>query len=41
MYEPENVNEMGIREINAYLRKNDDSHLYPVCGRLKLWRTEL
>lgn len=33
MYGPENVNEMGIREINAYLRKNDDSHLWPICGR--------
>lgn len=33
MYEPKNVNEMSVRQINAYLRKNDDSHLWPVCGR--------
>lgn len=33
MYEPENVSEMSVRQINAYLRKNDDSYLWPVCGR--------
>ena len=33
MYEPENVSEMSVRQINAYLRKNDDSHLWPICGR--------
>lgn len=33
MFEPENVDEMSIRQINAYFRKNDDSHLWPICGR--------
>lgn len=33
MYEPKNVGEMSVRQINAYLRKNDDSHLWPICGR--------
>lgn len=33
MIEPENVNEMSIRQINAYFRKNDESHKWPVCGR--------
>jgi hypothetical protein len=33
MQEPKNVNEMSIRQINAYFRKNDDSHLWPICGR--------
>lgn len=33
MLEPKNVNEMSIREINAYFRKNDDSHLWPICGK--------
>ena len=33
MIEPNNVNEMSIREINAYFRKNDDSHLWPICGK--------
>ena len=33
MIEPNNVNEMSIRQINAYFRKNDDSHLWPICGR--------
>jgi len=33
MYEPKNVSEMSVRQINAYLRKNDDSHKWPVCGR--------
>lgn len=33
MIEPKNVNEMSIRQINAYFRKNDDSHLWPICGR--------
>lgn len=33
MREPSNVDEMSIRQINAYFRKNDDSHLWPVCGR--------
>ena len=33
MYDPKNVSEMSVRQINAYLRKNDDSHKWPVCGR--------
>lgn len=33
MEEPKNVNEMSVRQINAYLRKNDDSRLWPICGR--------
>ena len=33
MIEPKNVNEMSVRQINAYFRKKDESHLYPVCGR--------
>jgi hypothetical protein len=33
MQEPKNVNEMSIRQINAYFRKNDESHLWPICGR--------
>lgn len=33
MYEPKNVNDMSVRQINAYLRKNDDSHLWPIRGR--------
>lgn len=33
MEEPKNVCEMSVRQINAYFRKNDDSHLWPICGR--------
>ena len=33
MDEPKNVNEMSIRQINAYFRKNDDSNKWPICGR--------
>ena len=33
MDEPKNVCEMSVRQINAYFRKHDDSHLWPVCGR--------
>ena len=33
MEQPKNVNEMSVRQINAYFRKNDDSHLWPICGR--------
>lgn len=33
MKEPENVNEMSIRQINAYFRKHDESRKYPICGR--------
>lgn len=33
MKEPKNVNEMSVRQINAFFRKNDDSHLWPICGR--------
>ena len=25
--------EMSVRQINAYFRKHDESHLWPVCGR--------
>ena len=25
--------EMSIRQINAFFRKNDESRLYPICGR--------
>lgn len=33
MLEPKNVNEMSVREINRYFRKNDESHKWPICGR--------
>lgn len=33
MVEPDNVCEMSVRQINAYFRKHDDSHLWPICGR--------
>lgn len=33
MKEPKNVNEMSVREINAYFRINDDSQLWPICGK--------
>lgn len=33
MEQPRNVDEMSIRQINAYFRENDDSHLWPICGR--------
>jgi hypothetical protein len=33
MQEPKNVNDMSIRQINAYFRENDESHLWPICGR--------
>lgn len=33
MCEPKNVNDMSVRQINAYLRRNDDSHLCPIRGR--------
>lgn len=33
MEEPKNVCEMSVRQINAYFRKHDESHLWPVCGR--------
>ena len=29
----EQVENMSIRAINAYFRKNDDSNLWPICGR--------
>lgn len=29
----EQINEMSIRQINAYFRKTDDSHLWPIRGR--------
>lgn len=33
MEEPKNVCVMSVRQINAYFRKHDDSHLWPICGR--------
>lgn len=36
MYEPKNVGEMSVRQINAYFRKHDDSHLWPICGRFNV-----
>ena len=33
MDEPKNVCDMSRRQINAYFRKTDESHLWPVCGR--------
>lgn len=33
MIEPIDVNEWSIRRINRYFRENDESHLYPICGR--------
>lgn len=27
------INEMSVREINAYFRSIDESNLWPVCGR--------
>ena len=33
MRQPENVNEMSVRQVNAYFRRHDDSRLWPVCGR--------
>ena len=27
------INDMSVRQINAYFRSVDDSHLWPVCGR--------
>lgn len=33
MEEPKNVCEMSVRQINAFFRKHDDSHLWPICGR--------
>lgn len=36
MIEPKNVNEMSIRQINAYFRENDESNKWPVCGRFNV-----
>lgn len=33
MEQPRNVDDMSIRQINAYFRRNDDSRLWPICGR--------
>lgn len=27
------INEMSVRKINAYFRKNDESKKWPVCGQ--------
>lgn len=33
MDEPKDVCGMTRRQINAYFRKNDESHKWPICGR--------
>lgn len=33
MEQPRNVDDMSIRQINAYFREHDDSRLWPICGR--------
>ena len=33
MDEPKNVCEMSVRQINAYFRRHDESHTWPVCNR--------
>jgi hypothetical protein len=33
MEQPRNVDDMSIRQINAYFRETADSYLWPVCGR--------
>ena len=33
MEQPRNVDDMSIRQINAYFRQHDESRLWPVCGR--------
>ena len=33
MEQPINVDDMSIRQINAYFRQHDESRLWPVCGR--------
>ena len=30
---PQEICEMSVRQINAHFRAEDDSHLWPVCGR--------
>lgn len=30
------IYEMSIRKINALFRKNDESRLYPICGRFNV-----
>ena len=30
------INEMSIRKINAFFRKNDENRLYPVLGRFNV-----
>ena len=32
----EQINEMSIRQINAYFRKIDESHLWPIFGRFNV-----
>lgn len=36
MQEPNNVNEMSIRQINAYFREHDESHKFPICGKFNV-----
>ena len=33
MEQPRNVDDMSIRQINAYFREHDDSRTWPICGR--------
>ena len=33
MQEPKNVCEMSVRQINAYFRQHEESHLWPILGR--------
>ena len=33
------INEMSIREINRHFRNEDESHLFPICGKFNV--TEL
>lgn len=30
------INEMSVRQINAYFRDIDDSHSWPVCGKFNV-----
>ena len=32
----EKINKMSIRQINAYFRENDESNLWPICGRFNV-----
>jgi len=30
------INEMSIREINRHFRNEDESHLFPICGKFNV-----